>query len=140
MNNHEVQISLTITPTWTILKEVQKKIEDFMNKKRFSTELIEASIMCASELVENAIKYGSAGTDQDNIKFDLKTENGRIVIKVSNGVKDERDFLNVKERVDKLKKSKNPAELYMERLKELMESPKPGESQLGLDRVGYEGG
>lgn len=138
MNNDEVIISLSITPTWSILKEVRQKTEDLMKKKNADTDTTEATIMCATELVENAIKYGSSNTGQDNIHFDLIFQN-TICIKVSNGIKDEKDAQNVKFHIEKILKTDDPAKLYTERLMELMENPKPGESQLGLYRIAYEG-
>lgn len=139
MNKDEVNISLSITPTWSILKEVQEKTERFMKNKDTKTDIIEATIMCASELVENAIKYGSSKTGQNNITFDLSTIDDRVLIKVCNGIKDENDALSVKTHIDKLKKTGDPGKLYTERLMQLMDNPKPGLSQLGLYRIAYEG-
>ena len=139
MNNDEVNISLSITPTWSILKDVQEKTEQFMKKKNTKSDTIEAAIMCASELVENAIKYGSSNTGESNITFDLSTIDDKVCIKVSNGIKDENDALNVKTHIDRLKKTGDPGKLYTERLMQLMDNPKPGVSQLGLYRIAYEG-
>jgi hypothetical protein len=118
MSKDEVTISLSITPTWSILKEVQEKTEQFMKNKNTKSEYIDATVMCASELVENAIKYGSSVSGQNLITFELR---------------------NVKEHVDNLKKTGDPGSLYTERLRELMDNPKPGASQLGLYRIAYEG-
>ncbi|MBN2161074.1 MAG: hypothetical protein JW807_16930 [Spirochaetes bacterium] len=139
MNKDDVTISLSITPTWSILKEVQEKTEKYIRKKNVSTEIIEATIMCASELVENAIKYGSAKTGHSNISFDLGIHENKIFIKVSNGIRNEHDAQNVKNHIERVKKSNDPGKLYTERLMELMENPKPGISQLGLYRIAYEG-
>jgi len=139
MNKDEVTISLSITPTWSILKEVQEKTERYMKNKNANSDIIEATIMCATELVENAIKYGSSDTGQSNITFDLSTIDAGVFIKVSNGIKDENDALNVKTHIDRVKKTGDPCKLYTERLMQLMDNPKPGLSQLGLYRIAYEG-
>ena len=139
MSKDEVTISLSITPTWSILKEVQEKTEQFMKNKNTKSEYIDATVMCASELVENAIKYGSSVSGQNLITFDLSTIDDKVFIKVSNGIKDEMDVRNVKEHIDNLKKTDDPGSLYTERLRELMDNPKPGASQLGLYRIAYEG-
>jgi hypothetical protein len=139
MNKDEVTISLSITPTWSILKEVQEKTEQFMKNKNTKSDIIEATIMCASELVENAIKYGSSNTGQSHITFDLCTIDDVVFIKVSNGIKDENDVRNVKTHIDKVKKTNDPGKLYTERLMQLMDNSKPGISQLGLYRIAYEG-
>lgn len=139
MKNDEVTISLCITPTWSILKEVEEKTEEFMKKRVTSRDVIEATIMCTAELVENAIKYGSANTGHNNITFDLSTHDDTIYIKVSNGIKDDLDVKNVKLHIDKVRTSDDPSKLYTDRLMELMENIKPGISQLGLYRIAYEG-
>lgn len=137
--NNEVTISLSITPTWSILNNVQQKTEKFVKSKGLNKDMIDATIMCASELVENAIKYGSEKPDGSNITFDLSFQSGEIRVKVSNGVKSEGDKDNVFEHIEKVKSSESPAKLYTDRLMELMENPKPGISQLGLYRIAYEG-
>ena len=139
MNKDEVTISLSTTPTWSILKEVQDKTEQFMKNKNTKSEIIDATVMCASELVENAIKYGSSVSGKNIITFDLSTIDDRVCIDVSNGIKDENDAFNVKTHIENLKKTNDPGSLYTERLRELMENPKPGVSQLGLYRIAYEG-
>jgi hypothetical protein len=139
MSKDEVTISLSTTPTWSILKEVQDKTEQHMKNKNTINDIIEATVMCASELVENAIKYGSSLSGQNIITFDLGTFDDKVFIKVSNGIKDENDALNVKIHIDNLKKTEDPGSLYTERLMQLMDNPKPGVSQLGLYRIAYEG-
>jgi len=139
MSEHEVTISLSITPTWSILKEVREKTGDLMKKKGAGKDIIESTIMCAVELVENAIKYGASSAGGNTITFDLSTKSDTVVIKVSNGVRDECDAGNVKSHIDRIKVSGDPGRLYTERLQQLMENPRPGESQLGLYRIAYEG-
>ena len=137
--SNDVKISLSITPTWSILKDVREKTEKFVKSKGVAPEIIEATIMCASELVENAIKYGSDQPDNCNINFDLRAENNKIIVQVSNGIKEQKDVNSVVEHITKISNSDDPSKLYTERLMELMENPKPGISQLGLYRISYEG-
>jgi hypothetical protein len=139
MNADEVTISLSITPTWSILKDVREKTEEFMKKKKTTEEIIDSTVMCAVELVENSIKYGSSAKGKNNINFDLTTEGDVVRIKVSNGINDELDVKTVKLHIDRIKASNDPGTLYTERLQQLMENPKPGVSQLGLYRIAYEG-
>jgi hypothetical protein len=138
-NNDEVKISLSITPAWSILKEVQEKTEKFLKQKDSSQHIIEATIMCASELVENAIKYGYSNDENSYITFDLTMDSDKVIIQVSNGIKDKEDVQRVKAHIEKLKLTNDPGKLYTERLMQLMENPKPGVSQLGLYRIAYEG-
>jgi hypothetical protein len=140
MNGKEdISISLSIAPTWSILKDVQDKTETCLNRSGASRDVAEATIMCASELLENAIKYGSSAAGTNNITFDLGIHDGMIRIRVSNGITDEQNVRNVQAHIEKIKSSPDPGALYTERLKELMEQQKPGISQLGLYRIAYEG-
>jgi hypothetical protein len=140
MNKKEdISISLSITPTWSILKDIQDRTGSCLNRSGASRDVAEATVMCASELLENAIKYGSSDSGTNNISFDLGIHDGMIRIRVSNGIRDEQDVRNVKSHIGKIKSSPDPGTLYTERLRELMENQKPGISQLGLYRIAYEG-
>jgi hypothetical protein len=138
-DKEDISISLSITPTWSILKDVQDKTETCLERSGASRDVAEATIMCASELLENAIKYGSSAAGTNNITFDLGIHNGMVRIRVSNGITDEQNVQNVQSHIEKIKSSPDPGALYTERLKELMEQQKPGISQLGLYRIAYEG-
>ncbi len=135
----DMAISISIKPTWSIVKEVQEKAEKFMQSKGAKKDIKEATMMCATELIENAVKYGTEKPDGSNIEFDLKIENDVILIEISNGIRRDSDITNVVEHIDKIKVADDPAKIYTERLMELMENPKPGVSQLGLYRIAYEG-
>lgn len=140
MNNDQVKISIIIKPTWNLVKEVQVKAEKFMREKNMSSDIIDAAIMCSTELIENAVKYGAEKPDGSSIDFDLRATENMIEIVVSNGYHTEKDLQNVMEHINKIKSSDDPAALYVERLQELLDNPKPGVSQLGLYRISYEGG
>jgi len=140
MESDHVKISITIKPTWHLVKEVQIKTEKFMIEKKMNPEIIEVSIMCSTELIENAVKYGADKPDGSSIDFDLRADEDKVEIIVSNGYHDENDLKNVINHIDKIKASDDPAALYIERLQELLDNPKPGVSQLGLYRIAYEGG
>lgn len=140
MDSDHVKISIVIKPTWSLVKEVQTKTEKFMNDKKMSPEIIDSVIMCSTELIENAVKYGSEKPDGGSIDFDLRADKDIVEIIVSNGYQYEKDLKNVVEHIEKIKKSDDPAALYIARLQELLENPKPGISQLGLYRIAYEGG
>ncbi len=139
MNNQAIQINLSIAPAWTMIKEVRERIEDAMNEENYPAELIDAGIMCASELVENAIKFAPAPADAEHIRFAFRIDRSQIAINVSNGIKDENDLRKVKEHIDMLKMSGDPSVLYLKRLNELMKSIKPRETRLGLYRIAHEG-
>jgi len=135
----DVSFNISIKPTWSIVRELQDKTAQFMSEKNKPKDISDAAIMCATELIENAVKYGTEKPDGTNIDFELHADNEKIIIKVTNGIKSKTDSNNVIEHIDKIKSSDDAAQLYTERLMELMENPKPGVSQLGLYRIAYEG-
>jgi hypothetical protein len=138
-NKETISINLSITSTWSIIKDVQDKTERLLNEHGASRDITEAIIMCASELLENAIKYGSSADNTNRVSFDLGIRDGMIQLSVSNGIEDEADVRNVKLHIERIRNTDNPGELYTERLKQLLENPKPGISQLGLYRIAFEG-
>jgi len=135
----DVAISFTIKPTWSIIKKIQERTVNYMNSKGKSKDLTDATMMCVTELIENAVKYGEETNKGDNIEIDLRVHEDKITIRVTNGLSAHKDLTTVAEHIDKLKKSNNPAELYTQRLKELLDNTKPSVSQLGLYRIAYEG-
>jgi anti-sigma regulatory factor (Ser/Thr protein kinase) len=139
MSNQAIQINLSIAPAWTMIKDVRERIEEAMNEENYPPELIDAGVMCASELVENAIKFAPARAGAGHIKFVFSIDEDQIAINVSNGIKDENDLRNVKEHIDMLNKGGDPSRLYLKRLKELMKTLAPRETRLGLYRIAHEG-
>lgn len=132
-------MNLTIKPTWDIVTEVHEKTLDIMNNNDASREVREATMMVATELIENAVKYGASQPDGKSIEFDLTIVNESIMMSTKNGVREDAHAQVVMEHVNRISESNNPAELYTQRLMELLESDKAGESQLGLYRIAYEG-
>jgi hypothetical protein len=139
MGGDQVKISVTIKPTWTLIKEIQSQAEKFMKDHGKNQDIIDATIMCVTELIENAVKYGADKPDGSNIDFNLSAFDDTISIVVTNGYHNESDLKNVIENIDRIKASNDPSALYVERLQQLMENPRPGVSQLGLYRIAYEG-
>ncbi len=110
-----------------------------MNSKGFSRDITEATMMCATELIENAIKYSSEKAGNDTIDFNLFADCGTITIIITNRIRSAKDLDNVKKHIKNLQKAEKPAELYTDRLVEFIKYQKPGGSKLGLYRIAYEG-
>lgn len=129
-----------VNPTWSIISNIRKKISELMELKKINDQgLLDATAMVASELMENAVKYGEGTTDEAMIEFEITVESHKINISVSNYVNSGSNIDALIENIEKIKKCDNPAELYINRLNELLENPKHGESRLGLYRIAYEG-
>ncbi len=138
--NEEIAINLSIKPTWSIVRDIQAKASEFMQNRNQPEDAIESTIMCVAELIENAIKYGIETPDGRNIECDFMAHDDTIFISVSNSIRDENDLNKLINHIQRIQSSDNVADLYIERLQELMDNPPSGESMLGLYRIAYEGG
>jgi len=136
---NEIAVKVSIKPTWSIIKDIQDKTIAYMDSKNMPKGLTESTIMCITELIENAIKYGTEDSSNGNIEFDLHTRENFIEITVKNGIRNKNDINQLIDNITKIQNSDDHAKLYTDRLMELMDNPKPGVSQLGLYRIAYEG-
>jgi len=138
MNNFNM--NMTIKPTWEIVQDVHEKTLRVMSDQGSSRDTQESTMMVATELIENAVKYGSSQPDGSNIEFNLEICNDFIEMSTANGVTNEEHAHIVLDMINKINESENPQELYTQRLLELMEMEKPGgATQLGIYRIAYEG-
>ncbi len=131
------RIKVSIEPTWNIVLNINDRIDEVMPDA--GGEVVDSLRMVSTELVENAVKYGEPVPGMAGIEYELVVEENEIFIRVDNGVVNQLNVEQVKKCIDKIKKSEDRFKLYTNRLIELMESPKLGESQLGLFRIAYEG-
>ena len=79
-------IELSIPVIWHYTSEVRQAVDSVM--QGHAGPLRQATQMVASELVENALKYGQATPEIQQIRFSLWLNEQEIVIEVTNGVCD----------------------------------------------------
>jgi hypothetical protein len=132
-----VNFKYAIGSMWDTVKQVRDRVDSIV--KKIDDDLSYASKMTASELIENAVKYGCGIHEGEGIAFELEVTTDEILIKTVNRIINQEDYLIVKSHIDKISATDNPEALYISRLMELMENSKPGQSQLGLYRIAYEG-
>jgi hypothetical protein len=98
-----------------------------------------ALAMVAQELLENAVKYGDAGSPQP-IRLALQVTPSEVTIEVENRVASDDAHLRRFDRaVQWLRGFQDPFEAFVERLKQVSaESYRGGQSGLGLARIAYE--
>lgn len=135
MGNKRIKVS--IEPTWNIVLNINDRIDEVLPDAKI--EIVDALRMVSTELVENAVKYGEPVPGMTGIEYELIIDDDLISIRVDNGVVTSSNVKEVERSIKKITKSKDRFKLYTARLVELMESPKLGESQLGLYRIAYEG-
>jgi hypothetical protein len=137
MNKNDVSLKYYIYPTWDIVHKIEENAGKHF--QGLDINIKEATMMVITELIENAVKYGAAIPGQEGVEFKFTIEKNKITTSISNGIISEKDVIPVKNHIDKIKASDSPMELYINRLKELLNNPIEGVSQLGLYRIAYEG-
>ncbi len=137
MSNKQNTVKYYIDPLWDTVKKIRGEVESILKDR--GRDIMDASKMTASELIENAVKYGCSIEDGTGIQFELILDEDRIRILVRNKVLSQDDFENVKQHIDSVNAAENPQELYLQRLMMLMENTRISKSQLGLYRIAYEG-
>lgn len=124
-------------PIWCIVKSVKEEVESILNG--IDEAINHSCKMTASELMENALKYGDAVGENRGIMFDVTIDDHIIRIKVANRIIREEDLANIEKHINDINQATDPRELYMNRLRTLLENPNICESQLGLYRIAVEG-
>ena len=105
---------------------------------RYSEEIKEAASMVASELVENAIKYGERLTQTTSPSFSMSCHKNDISIEVKSVTSSMKDIEKLKFSIDMISNTEDIEALYVKRLCALMEN-RPPVGRLGLYRICFEG-
>lgn len=129
-------LKLSLALVWPNTGAVRRRVWNAMDG--YHPELREATSMAASELVENAIKYGENVADTPQISFLLSIDGGVVQITVTNGATS-LEAGTLCARISEIAQARDKRELYMNRLKSLVADPSEG-GKLGLYRIAYEGG
>lgn len=129
---HEVTVPLA----WHWIERVRELVAQALADE--SDELREASVMVASELAENLVKYGRGvgGVESGQVRIEVTPTAVTIVSK--NGAPPDR-AAQVQAVIDRMSGG-DVSQLYLERLTEMASRPGESESELGLLRIGFEGG
>jgi hypothetical protein len=104
----------------------------------YASGLRYAAMMTASELLENAVKYGEAVHDAPAIQFVLTADSKLIEISVTNGSTKIDRVLELKRHVNEITAAPDRSAMYFGRLRELVTQPDQS-SKLGIYRVVFEG-
>lgn len=124
-------------PTWSLVRKIRDEVFALLVDQ--PRNMRECAAMAASELAENALKYGIAVVDAPVARLDVRVTNQEIVIEVRNGIKEPEQAERVSAIVDRLESGASPEELYVQRLLDLLREPSMDESRLGLLRIAHEG-
>lgn len=122
---------------WHFVREIRKHLGESLADQ--PAELREASVMVASELVENAIKYGDSVPGARIATIELFVDSEQVRIVVTNGISSADRALEVAAMLDRIADAPDPTVLYVERLQVLLENPNI-KGKLGFLRIGLEAG
>ena len=150
----EIRIDLTLPSEWTRIDVARQAVQMATRAVYAEGELDDALAMVASELLENAVKYGRS--DEASVRFSMSTgPTGEIWISVSNAVETQSDHeQKLRSRIEWIRNFDSPRDAYLEALTQIYaeidvqarcEEESAGGSAsasggLGIVRIAYEGG
>ncbi len=124
-----------IESVWDSVAKIRDGIEPSL--EGFGRKMTDAAVMTASELVENAIRYGDS---KKGINFEITADERRIQISVSNTIGYLQDYKELKYLIEKINTSDNMHTVFVDRLRTIMEQGNSFmKTQLGLIRIANEG-
>ena len=138
----EISKILTLKPKWEKIEDARITCDQFLTQAEVSAEKVQAVTMVISELIENAIKYGSFSPSGDEIIAKITVAENIITVEVLNPVEkgNHRHLKELDRVIQWIRGFQNPFEAYIERVQEVSKKPlKDYESGLGLARIAYEG-
>jgi len=135
-------LKIEISPVWEEIELVREKVNIFLTENKFKKETVYAVLMTASELTENAVKYGADNPQKDKIKISVDILPKEIIIEVKNKIKPEnrKEMKMLDETIQWIRGFQDHFEAYLDKLKHVSTKKlAEGESGLGLVRIAYEG-
>jgi hypothetical protein len=102
-------------------------------------ETRDAAGITVSELLENAMKYGSSVPGMPQVEFTLIVGDDEVRIEVSNGVESLQSIAEVCAHIEAISAGSNKEALYVARVQKLVDA-QDSRTQLGLLRIAYEAG
>jgi hypothetical protein len=135
----EPALSVSIDPIWGTIRQIRGKVGALLTG--YSSELRSAAMMTASELLENAVKYGDGVPQAPQIVFTLSLTEALIQLRTVNGSDDGQNVERLKARLERLAASEDPAALYLDAIRGMLTPPtRDAGDGLGLYRIAAEGG
>lgn len=123
--------------SWTWIESVRSTVAAQLADH--DEDLREASVMVASELAENVVKYGEPRPGTDSGQIQLSVDDRCVRILSVNGVQAQQRVERLGEIFERLRATPDPLQLYMQRLQELLANPNQVETQTGFLRIVCEG-
>ena len=129
------ELELDIPIVWERVMHVRRQVADTLADQ--PEEIRSASVIAASELVENAIKYGVSVPSLSCGRFSFSMTEEGVEVRVANGLRDEESLQRLQTIIDETASDEGARQGYESRLLELMDSPLQS-NRLGLYRIRHE--
>ena len=131
-----LHLDLAIPPDWGRIDQVREAVSHCVTAVYADRDLRDALAMVASELLENAFKYGK----QADVSITVREIAGRVIVAVTNEVDEDTPHTEaLEQRVAWVKHFGDPQRAYQAAL-ERAYTDETDASGLGLARISYEGG
>lgn len=127
------RFTMEIYPFWAVIYQIKKQIS--LNLKGCQKSFIESAEITASELLENAIKYGGGMKSDSKVGFEMEVNEEKAKITVTNTVGSKDHIENFEKIMNRIRTTENRKSLYVQRLKEILENPHTSKCELGLYRL-----
>ncbi|HEX6272821.1 MAG TPA: hypothetical protein VFZ53_07275 [Polyangiaceae bacterium] len=130
------RLKVTIEPVWPTIRKIRQQVGEAL--AAFPTSVKNAATMAASELTENAIKYGESVAAADSISFKFERYDEQIRIEVANGCTNMNAVHELLECIQQIAEAPDKEALYFARVQRLLENQNES-GKLGLYRIALEG-
>lgn len=130
------KLSVTIEPLWPTIRQIRRTVGEAL--KEVAPAVRAAAMMTASELTENAIKYGESVPAQPTISFRFEVFDEQVRIEVANGSTSVPDVQQLLDCIDQIANASDKEALYLARVQQLLDSQAES-GKLGLYRIALEG-
>jgi len=132
-----IELDLLGSPEcWATVRELRQRVKRLMAS--YDEDVQEAAVMTASELLENALKYGVAAEGTSTTRFEMRLDARALTIATTNVVDSDADGVALRERIERIMREPDKEALYVQRLQDFMDTSTVA-GGLGLYRVAFEG-
>ncbi len=129
-------LTTAVRPIWASVRATRAAVGQAL--ANYPRGFVQATMMAASELLENAIKYGEDVPGAPEILLTLSIRDERVVLQTVNGSTDQELVNSLREHVRRVCEEPDLGALYLARLEQLLMRA-GADSGLGLYRIAFEG-
>ncbi len=123
---------------WHSVREIRSEVDQALAD--VAPDLRQGAVITASELVENAVKYGESVPGAVDVGFSMEASDQFIRVEVTNGATNGEAVRELQECIKTLSATADLEQLYFRRLQEIVDALDETTGKLGLFRIAFEAG